>query len=95
VLTSDPEGASDVHRVRPGRRPHHHTPDARAVEVNQKVREYSSIGVRQVWVVDPEACSVSAYRSPIDVSEFRETDRLSGGDVLPGFEVAVAALFEE
>jgi Uma2 family endonuclease len=71
------------------------SPDDRAVEVNQKLREYFAIGVRQVWVADPEACSVSAYRSPTDVSEFRETDRLSRGDVLPGFEVAVAALFEE
>jgi Uma2 family endonuclease len=71
------------------------SPDDRAVEVNQKLREYFAIGVRQVWVADPEACSVSAYRSPTDVSEFRETDRLSGGDVLPGFDVAVFALFEE
>jgi hypothetical protein len=29
------------------------------------------------------------------VREFRETDRLQGDDVLPGFDVPVASLFEE
>ncbi len=36
-----------------------------------------------------------AHRSVTDVREFREADRLPGDDVLPGFDVAVAELFEE
>jgi Uma2 family endonuclease len=71
------------------------SPDDRAVEVNQKLHEYFAIGVRQVWVADPEARSVVVYQSPTDVRECRDTDRLTGGDILPGFEVAVAVLFEE
>jgi hypothetical protein len=34
-------------------------------------------------------------RSVTDVREFRETDRLQGDDVLSGFDVPVASLFEE
>jgi hypothetical protein len=37
----------------------------------------------------------SLYPSLTDVREIRETDRLAGDDVLPGFEIDVAALFEE
>jgi Uma2 family endonuclease len=71
------------------------SPEDRAVDVNQKLREYFELGVRLVWVADPEARCVSAYRSSSEVREFREADRLPGDDVLPGFDVAVAAIFEE
>jgi hypothetical protein len=46
-------------------------------------------------VANPEAQAVLAHRSLTDVREIRETDRLSGDDVLPGFEIDVPALFEE
>jgi hypothetical protein len=46
-------------------------------------------------VADPDARAVLAYRSLTDVREIRETDRLTGDDVLPGCEVPVASLFEE
>jgi hypothetical protein len=48
----------------------------------QKLREHFAIVVRLVWVADPGAPAVSAYRSFTDVREIRETDRLSGDDVL-------------
>jgi len=38
---------------------------------------------------------VYAYRSLTDVREFGEADTLAGDDVLPGFSVPVASLFEE
>ena len=71
------------------------SPDDRAVDLNQKLREYFEIGVRLVWVADPEARVVSAYRSLTDIREFDASATLSGDDVLPGFEVAVGSLFEE
>lgn len=71
------------------------SPDDRWSEVTQKLREYFSIGVRLVWVADPEVRTVYAYRSLTDVREFTEADTLPGDDVLPGFSVPVAALFEE
>ena len=63
-------------------------------EVKQKLREYFSIGVRLVWVLDPDAQQVHAYRAPTDVREFGLNDELPGDDVLPGFSVKVALLFE-
>jgi len=46
-------------------------------------------------VVDPQVRSIYAYRTLTDVREFTESDDLPGDDVLPGFSVKVAQLFEE
>jgi len=64
-------------------------------EVMQKLREYFAIGVRLVWVVDPESKTVCAYRSTTDLRELTLADSLSGDDVLPDFSVPVASLFED
>ena len=61
----------------------------------QKVREYFAIGVRLVWVVDPKARLVYAYRSMTDVREFEGNDALPGDDVLPGFSLPLADIFED
>jgi Uma2 family endonuclease len=71
------------------------SPEDRLSDLFQKLREYFAISVRLVWVADPAARVLLAYRSLTDVREFRETDRLPGDDVLPGFEVRVSELFEE
>lgn len=71
------------------------SPEDRVADLTRKLREYFEIGVRLVWVVDPGTRSVFAYRALTDVREFRDSDRLPGDDVLPGFEVPVAQLFEE
>jgi len=62
-------------------------------ETIQKLREYFSIGVRLVWLVNPSSRSVFAYRSLTDVREFTIDDDLPGDDVLPGFSVAVRDIF--
>ena len=71
------------------------SPDDRWSDITQKLREYFSIGVKLVWAADPASRTVYAYRSLTDVREFKGTDSLPGDDVLPGFNVPVAALFEE
>jgi Uma2 family endonuclease len=71
------------------------SPDDRWSDVTQKLREYFGIGVRLVWVADPETKTIYAYRSLTDVREFGESGTLAGDDVLPGFSVPVASLFEE
>ena len=65
------------------------------MDLADKLREYFAAGVKLVWVVDPRARSVYAYRSLIDLRELMETDTLSGEEVLHGFTARVAALFEE
>lgn len=64
-------------------------------ETIQKLREFFSIGVRLVWLIDPSSQSVFAYRSLTDVREFTIDDHLPGDDVLPGFSVAVREIFAD
>jgi len=71
------------------------SPDDRWSEVKQKLKEYFAIGVQLVWVADPADKTIYAYRSLTDVREFTEKDTLTGDEVLPGFSVPVADLFEE
>jgi Uma2 family endonuclease len=71
------------------------SPNDTVMDLTEKLREYFAIGVKLVWVPDPRARRVMVFRSLTDVRELTETDQLSGDDVLPGFAVSVAALFEE
>jgi Uma2 family endonuclease len=71
------------------------SPDDRWSEVRRKLQEYFQIGVKLVWIADPDSRTVYAYRSLTDVREFTERDALSGDDVLPDLSVPVASLFEE
>lgn len=56
--------------------------------------EYLASGTRLVWVVDPATRSVAVYRSRDDIRLLTEGDVLEGGDVLPGFRLSIAELFE-
>lgn len=71
------------------------SPDDRWQEVTQKLREYFEAGVKLVLVAEPTTKTVYAYRSLTDIQEFTEADTLTCEDVLPGFSVPVADLFEE
>lgn len=70
-------------------------PGDRWVDVMQKLREYFAIGVRLVWLADLATRTVYGYRSLTDVRVFTEADTLPGDEVLPGFSIPVASLFEE
>jgi Uma2 family endonuclease len=68
------------------------SPSDHFTRLQNKVRHYLTHGVRLVWVVDPEDRSVTVYRSLTQVAILTENDTLTGGDVLPGFSVAVRDL---
>ncbi len=70
------------------------SPDDTVAQLTQKLREYFAVGVKLVWVADPDAKVVFAYRSVTDVREFKQGEMLPGDDVLLGFQVAVKELFE-
>jgi Uma2 family endonuclease len=70
------------------------SPTDRFSDVQAKVREYLAAGTRLVWVVWPEGRSVIVHRAD-GVAELGSEGVLSGGDVLPGFEVRVGQLFEQ
>jgi Uma2 family endonuclease len=70
------------------------SPDDPAREVRRKLKEYFAAGVKLIWVADPRKRTVRAYRSLKNVRVFTARDTLTGGDILPGFSVPVASLFD-
>ncbi len=70
------------------------SPNDTAAEVQSKVQRWLETGVRLVWVVYPGTRSVVAYESLKEISTLTTGDTLSGGNVVPGFECAVAEIFE-
>jgi Uma2 family endonuclease len=63
-------------------------------EMENKLQEYFKAGTKLVWYVDFKTRSVEAYTSPTQVTRLSGSDVLGGGEVLPGFEVAISTLFE-
>jgi Uma2 family endonuclease len=62
-------------------------------EVETKVAEYRSAGVRLIWVVSPSAKTVVIRRLDGTCAEVGEAGELSGEDAVPGFVCKVAELF--
>ncbi len=62
-------------------------------EVEEKVQEWLEAGTGLVWVVSPKLRTITVYRSLTDITILTEKDTLDGGDVVPGFQYAVAELF--
>lgn len=65
-----------------------------AEDVHDKVHEYLAMGTRLVWVVWPKSHTVSVYTVDEVSRELTSEDQLDGGEVLPGFRVRVAELFD-
>jgi Uma2 family endonuclease len=62
-------------------------------EVEQKVAEYRSAGVRLIWVVVPPTRTVLVRRLDGSIGEVGEAGELDGEDVVPGFRCPVRDLF--
>jgi Uma2 family endonuclease len=62
-------------------------------DVEQKVKEYLDVGIRQVWVISAQSRTVLAYSRGASPRLFHETDELVAEDLLPGFRCRVADLF--
>jgi len=71
------------------------SPSNTAKEMSRKLDDYFQTGVRLVWYVDPAKRTVEVFTA-LDHSTVLGADAtLEGGEVLPGFTVPVARLFEE
>ncbi len=63
------------------------------VEMDRKLQDYFKAGVRLVWYIDPDARTAKAYSAPAKWTDIGSDGSLSGGEVLPGFELSLAKLF--
>jgi Uma2 family endonuclease len=59
----------------------------------RKALDYLDAGSRLVWVADPEARTVTVYRSRSEIRILEADDVLEGGDLLPELRVVVRELF--
>ena len=66
-----------------------------AAEMQRKLHDYFTAGVRLVWYIDLRTRSATAYTSPDQPTQITADGLLAGGDVLPGFELPLAELFAE
>ena len=71
------------------------SPTDRYARVIEKVGVYLEDGVRLVWVIDPENRQVSVTEAGANATVMLSTaDTLTGGEVISGFSILVASLFE-
>lgn len=71
------------------------SPTDKFSNVVKKILRYLKDGVRLGWVIDPQERIVMIYTPGSNQhTTLQASDTLTGGDVLPGFEIPVAKLFE-
>ena len=62
--------------------------------LKDKMEEYISCGCRLGWLIDPQARKTFVYSENGDIQTIPFEENLSGGEVLPGFELLLADLFK-
>ncbi len=62
--------------------------------VRNKVREYFTAGVREVWLVVPGAKEVHVYTAPNSGRILSEADELTSENLLPGFRCQLSDIFK-
>jgi|SRR5579871_4920970 len=72
------------------------SPNDRYGEVQKKVAKYLADGVQMAWVMDEDAPAVTVFRAGSNVqTTLTGNDSLDGGDIIPGFSISVASIFED
>ncbi len=70
------------------------SPTDRASDVLSKVAMYQEAGVPLIWLVDPDAQTVTVLATNLGPVTRRAGDTLDGGNILPDLSIAVADIFE-
>ncbi|OCQ95974.1 hypothetical protein BCD67_23065 [Oscillatoriales cyanobacterium USR001] len=65
-------------------------------EIDQKIREYFENGSRLVWVINPKQKYILVYRNGQEPERLvKSNDSLEGEEIVPGFNLSVAELFQK
>ena len=70
------------------------SPSDRLRQVRAKCLDYLDAGVRLVWLVEPKPQRVTVYLPDRSTHVLGIQDTLHGGDVLPGFTLPLAEVFD-
>ena len=65
-----------------------------AYEVDSKIDEYFSVGVRLVWHIFPETKKIYAFSSPYHVSIYHGDSICSAEEVIEGFSMSAKDIFK-
>lgn len=69
------------------------SPSDTSSAIQQKTLEYLEAGALLVWIVDPQARTVTVHRPDGSANLLRENETLVGEDVLEGFSVELTEVF--
>jgi Uma2 family endonuclease len=69
------------------------SPGDSGARLEEKAAEYLAAGVLLVWIVDGERREVRVYSTSSSVETLDVNAVLTGGDVLPGFELSLSEFF--
>jgi Uma2 family endonuclease len=64
-------------------------------EMERKLDDYFTAGVKLVWFIDPASRSATVYEGRYQSHQVTLADSLTGGDLLPGFEASLQRLFDQ
>jgi Uma2 family endonuclease len=67
------------------------SPNDTYYDVAAKLKEYRAVGVRLVWVIDPNSREALVHRPGQPIRRVEETEDLDGEDVVPGFRCRLAS----
>ena len=62
-------------------------------ETHDKARMWHSYGVPLVWAAYPETRTIDVHSADGSITTLTDADTLDGGEILPGFSVAVSDIF--
>ncbi len=71
------------------------SPSDRPSDVVAKIEMYKEAGVPLIWLVDPDVMTVTVIAAGQGAVVLKSDDTLDGGNVVPGFSVAVADIFTQ
>jgi Uma2 family endonuclease len=70
------------------------SPNDSAEDIESKINDYMRYGVKMFWFFYPKLKQVRAFMPPATPQTLTIDDTLDGGDVLPGFTLALKDVFE-
>jgi Uma2 family endonuclease len=71
------------------------SPNDKASELEEKLREYREAAIPLIWVIYPATRTAHVLRANGSHDELDEQDALDGEDVIPGFSAPLADLFAD